>query len=48
MHVYQERAHKFEMNDFLTDSKPNIRFLMFLALVSDEHIPRFSQNFPGY
>ena len=47
-HAYQESAHKFEKNNFLTVSKPNIRFLRFLALVSDEHIPLFSRILPGY
>ena len=42
-HAYQESAHKFEKNDFLTVSKPNIRFLRFLDLVSDEHIPLFRE-----
>jgi hypothetical protein len=48
IHAYQESAHKFEKNDFLAVSKPNIRFLRFLALVCDEHIPLFSRILPGY
>jgi hypothetical protein len=47
-HAYQESAHKFEKNDFLAVSKPNIRFLSFLALVSDEHLTLFSRILPGY
>ena len=27
LHAYQESAHKFEKSDFMTVSKPNIRFL---------------------
>jgi len=48
LNAYQASAHKFEKYHFLTVSKPNIWFLRFLALVSEEHIPLFSRILLGY